>query len=159
MTTPEPPVSPEPGKKPKKKQRPTRKPTKAMKFSEATVETALRASGGIYSRAAKRLKCVPNTVKKYVDNSEYLQGVIAETKEVLIDMAEDGLQHLIRKRNLGAICFYLKTQAKQRGYVERSEMTGANGAPLGVPLTDLDELRRRMADNEPEPTPEPSPEG
>jgi hypothetical protein len=39
---------------------------------------------------------------------------------------------LIKAGNVTAIIFYLKTQAKDRGYVERQELTGADGGKLQV---------------------------
>jgi hypothetical protein len=37
---------------------------------------------------------------------------------------------LIKEGNVAATIFYLKTQGKQRGYIERQEVTGADGAPI-----------------------------
>lgn len=50
----------------------------------------------------------------------------------------DDVGHVIRaevKPELGACCFVLKTQGKKFGWSERTEITGADGAPL---FNDLD---------------------
>jgi hypothetical protein len=36
----------------------------------------------------------------------------------------------IKEGNTAELLFYLKTQGKSRGYVERQETTGADGEPL-----------------------------
>jgi hypothetical protein len=37
---------------------------------------------------------------------------------------------LIKDGNVAATIFFLKTQGKRRGYIERQEVTGAEGAPI-----------------------------
>ena len=49
-------------------------------------------------------------------------------------MAENSLFEAIRRGEAWAVCFYLKCMAKDRGYVERAELTGANGAPVKIKL-------------------------
>lgn len=113
----------------KKSRRPAHRPPN---FRVATVEAALRATAGIFSRAAKRLRCSPTTVKNYVDRHESLQLALEEIKEVTLDLAEDGLIALIKKKHPTALIFYLKTKGKHRGYVERSEITGVDGSPIAI---------------------------
>ena len=53
-----------------------------------------------------------------------------EAFEALLDMAENNLMKNVRKGHAGSIFFTLKTRGKSRGYVERTETTGADGVPL-----------------------------
>ena len=53
--------------------------------------------------------------------------------ESLKDFAESKLHIAIGRGQAWAICFFLKCRAKDRGYVERSEVTGLNGAALAGP--------------------------
>ena len=46
------------------------------------------------------------------------------------DFAESELMKLIKDGNVAATIFFLKTQGKARGYIERQEVTGADGAPI-----------------------------
>jgi transposase-like protein len=57
-----------------------------------------------------------------------------DIEEGLLDLSEGKLRELVDDGNLGAICFHLKCKGKHRGWVERSEITGAEGRPLKVTL-------------------------
>lgn len=100
-----------------------------MKLSNEEFWAGLRESAGIYSRAVRLYK------KEYdVDISRV--GVrdralkdpeqLKDIKEQNIDVAEEGLHTLMRTKNepvrLRAIDLFLKTQGKDRGYVERREV-------------------------------------
>ena len=53
-----------------------------------------------------------------------------EIKELAIDFAESHLHQLIAKGDVASTIFFLKTKGKGRGYVERTEITGSEGAPI-----------------------------
>ena len=56
------------------------------------------------------------------------------------DVAETALMNAIIKGNIVATIFYLKTKHKDRGYVERSELTGVGGVPFrNAPLEGKEE--------------------
>jgi len=105
-------------------------------FTAEQVEVALRQSGAIYTLAAKILTkmngrpCVPNTVKNYIKRYKGLAKVEQEVRDGTLDMAESKLISKIKDGNLTAVIFYLKTKGKDRGYVERGEVTGSSGSPL-----------------------------
>lgn len=104
------------------------------KFKVNTVKEALRASGGIYSIAAIKLNCAPNTVKNYVERHPTLKRALAEILFENLDIAEAELLKAIRNESaqghMTAIIFYLKTKGKDRGYSERTEITGKGGGPV-----------------------------
>lgn len=110
---------------------------KRERYSVDAVAKALRATSGIYIRAAKLLGCDRETVAEYVRRHKRLQSVLREVVEGDVDLAESVLQRKIREGNMTAVIFYLKTKGKQRGYIERAEVTGENGQPLaaGVVVT------------------------
>jgi hypothetical protein len=57
---------------------------------------------------------------------------VEEARESLIDDAESELQKQMFKGNITALIFFLKTQGKTRGYVERQELTGKDGDDLAI---------------------------
>jgi len=59
-----------------------------------------------------------------------------------MDVAEAALLRAIQKGEAWAVCFFLKCKAKQRGYSERTEITGPAGKPVQVAVseTELDKI-------------------
>jgi len=82
------------------------------------IEIALRKTGGMISTTAKKLNCSQGNISSRIKKSKYLQEVLEETTTAHLDLAESNLIKLIKDKNLGAICFYLKCKAKKRGYIE-----------------------------------------
>lgn len=67
---------------------------------------------------AKALDCTRPTLDAWIgDDPDYKQAFI-EARDQTLDLAETKLRELINDKNLGAICFYLKTQGKSRGFIE-----------------------------------------
>ena len=69
-----------------------------------------------------------------MDKYATVKQAIIDEKDSLKDMAENELLRQIRDGNTTATIFFLKTQAKDRGYVERQEYTGADGDALNIKL-------------------------
>lgn len=80
--------------------------------------------------AARKLGVDADTVHAAVKRWPELEVVLAECRESALDLAEDKLIEHIDAGNVTALIFFLKCQGKLRGYIERSELTGPNGAPL-----------------------------
>ena len=54
----------------------------------------------------------------------------------MIDVTEGRLYQEINAGNITAIIFFLKTQAKHRGYVERQEFTGKDSGDIPIRIVD-----------------------
>ena len=93
------------------------------------VKSAIIKSGGFVSTIAKRLKCDWHTARNLIEKYG-LEDCVKAEKENLIDMAESKLIENVQEGKEASIFFYLKTQAKQRGYIERSEVGGVDGKPI-----------------------------
>ncbi len=113
------------------------------------------AKAGIAGDIATALGVRRSTLYGWLNSDPEFASVLDEAREKLIDMAENRLRTLIQgvpkfeidhngeKRFAGwiekpsetAIIFTLKTRGKKRGYVERQEITGANGADILPPRT------------------------
>ena len=100
------------------------------RYTVAQVEEALRKNAGIITAAAKALGCERNTVYAYVQRHPRLQKAREEATEATLDLAESKLVQAIGSGKLPAIFFYLKCKGKERGWIERKEVTGKDGAPL-----------------------------
>ncbi len=92
-------------------------------------------AGGNVSIAARQLGIHRTHLHRLIDpNSDRHDPVVtegwAEGRETRIDNAESKLDENINAGKEPSIFFFLKCQAKDRGYVERQEITGPDGAPV-----------------------------
>jgi hypothetical protein len=100
---------------------------------------ALEAADGYVSKAASLLGCSARTVYNYRDRFITVAEAWQNIRERRHDFVENALHKRIKEGSDTAIIFYLKTQAKDRGYIERSELTGADGKPLIFKWPESDE--------------------
>lgn len=91
---------------------------------------AIKEAKGLLTVAAVRAGVTYWTIWKYSKDYPSVAKAIEESKEGLLDLAEAKLYQEINSGNMTAIIFYLKTQGKKRGYIERVEQTGIDGAPI-----------------------------
>ncbi len=101
-------------------------------YTAAQVIEALEEAQGYVSKAAYILGCTSQTVYNYRNRFPTVADAWQGIREKRTDFVENKLQEQIDKGNVTAIIFYLKTQAKDRGYVERQEITGAEGETLKI---------------------------
>lgn len=91
--------------------------------AEQVIE-ALRAQRGYVHATAAALGVMPQTVYGYRKRWPRVAETWDAIREERHDKAESKLQKLIDEDNLQAIIFYLKTQARERGYVEHVDHAG-----------------------------------
>lgn len=100
------------------------------RYSAERVAEVLTECKGMITVAAKRLGCVPNTVRRYVRDYACCRQALEDAREAMGDTAELALYKAISNGEGWAIAFYLRTQGRGRGYVERQEVTGKDGGPV-----------------------------
>ena len=91
-------------------------------YTAAQVIQALEDADGYVSKAASLLRCSPRTVYNYRDRFVTVAEAWEAIRERRHDFVENALHKQIKDGNITAIIFYLKTQAKSRGYIERQEI-------------------------------------
>jgi hypothetical protein len=96
----------------------------------ASIIKALGESGGLLTLAAKKSGIGYSTVKRYVAEFPSVREAVQDAKEGMKDFTEGKLFENIKAGKEASIFFYLKTQAKDRGYIERQEFTGKDGGPI-----------------------------
>jgi hypothetical protein len=99
-------------------------------YSAETVAKALTASHGLVSAAAHALGCTPQTVRAHVKRSAVCRDALHDAREATLDLAEAALFKQVAAGEAWAVCFILKTLGRNRGYVERRELTGSDGGPV-----------------------------
>lgn len=128
-----------------------RKPSKQKHNDKFTIEqiiAALEASGGIKTIAASKLGCDRTTLDGYARRYWEVEEALDRISADKLDFAEAKLLKHIEEGNLTAIIFFLKTQGKARGYVERVELTGKDGKPVEITAKAASvrsEMARRLA--------------
>jgi hypothetical protein len=87
-------------------------------------------SHGIVSVASRNAGIARSTFYRWMDEDETFKAAVEEIREASIDHVENKLFNLIDSGDTGSTIFFLKTRGKKRGYVERTELTGADGKDL-----------------------------
>lgn len=106
-----------------------------QRYSQEHVIEALRNSHGLKAPAARALGCHRNTVQEYCDRYPKIADVIQEERETMKDTGESALFKKVQEGEPWAVCFFLKTQAKDRGYIEKSETDiTSGGQPISFTL-------------------------
>ena len=78
---------------------------------------------GNITLACKDIKLDRQTFYDWKATDEEFKKAVEEVNQVVLDFAEGKLMGLINKQNPAAIIFFLKCRAKERGYIERQEIT------------------------------------
>lgn len=99
---------------------------------------ALESSRGLVSVAAKRMRCSPTTIRAYAKKHKSVAEAMRDQRAEVTDMAEAALFKAISNGEAWAVCFYLKTQGKDRGYVERTEQHQSGDITIRVEYADVD---------------------
>lgn len=123
---------------------------RARKPRRDTWRKVCEAKGANITEIAKSLGLSRRTIHSYIEKDKAMKEIYDDVRESLIDLCETQLTNLIKgvpkyeKQDDGthkfigwterpseaAIIFTLKTRGKDRGYVERTELTGKDGASL-----------------------------
>lgn len=108
------------------------------KLTATQVIEALKKHQGLAALAAESLGVNVQTIYNYRDRYPTVAEAIAHLKEKRIDVVEGKLWSRINSDDTTAIIFFLKTQGKGRGYVERQEITGTpeNDGEIRIKLID-----------------------
>ena len=99
------------------------------KPDRSIIKEAIVKAFGNLSTAAKSLQVERATLYAWIE-LEGLDEAVMEGRNRRLDFAESMLDKGMKDGNMTAIIFYLKTQGKSRGYIERQEVTGADGKKL-----------------------------
>lgn len=114
---------------------------KNKKISQTRVIQVLKACNGHQFRAAKKLGITAATIINYRKEFPLIEEAYRTAKGLIGDMAESKLMAAIKKGEAWAICFYLKTQCRDRGYIERADYNVNHTAEMRVAGRQLEEVK------------------
>ena len=103
---------------------------KVREFSDEEIIQAVKHSHGLVVQAARVVGCTPDTIYDHINKNPVVRKAVKDAREEMKDYAEGKLYLAIQQGNVHATVFYLETQAKDRGYSRRQELTGKDGRPL-----------------------------
>ena len=103
-----------------------------MLYSTADIIKALEKTHGMIYLAAEDLGCAAITIYRRAEKVQAVQDTINNYRGKLVDKAELKLEQAVLNGEPWAIQMTLKTIGKSRGYVERQEVTGADGGAVTV---------------------------
>lgn len=92
------------------------------RYTAEQIATAIQEAEGFVTRAAREVGCSSRTIYNYAKRYVSVQQAIDNAREERIDWVEDKLFDQMEKGNVTAMIFYLKCQAKSRGYIEKQQI-------------------------------------
>jgi hypothetical protein len=125
---------------------------RAQRITIAQIEKALKDNNGVATFAAKALGISYSTMRRRIRAHPKLREIQEGETEKILDVAEHQLFKQIAQGSIAAIIFFLKTKGKHRGYIERGEITGKDGAPIeladmtGKSMAELREIAKELID-------------
>lgn len=105
---------------------------KRLNLKPEEVEAKLRECNGNMAAVARFFGCHRTNIWHFCKKRKALDAVATDIRESMKDNAESVLYREVLAGNLGAICFFLKCQAKDRGYVERQELDHSGGLRVEI---------------------------
>jgi len=106
------------------------------KYTNSQIVNAIKTTNGMVYLAARQLGCNPQTIYNRMAKSETIRQAVDDSRGELIDISEQKLRIAVLNGEPWAVAMVLKTIGKHRGYVERQEVTGADGGAVIVKWDD-----------------------
>lgn len=107
-------------------------------LNKENIIAAIERHYGIVATVANHFGVTRQTIYSHIKADPEIQAALDTSRESFLDFAEGALVERIKKGDTTAIIFALKTQGKKRGYVERQEVTGAEGKAIPILITGMD---------------------
>ena len=105
------------------------------KVTVTDIEPLVTEYNGNIAAIARRLGVSRGTIHNRINESPTLRTAIDDAHEALVDNVESALYREVLNGNVTAMIFWLKTQGKRRGWVERTEIAGVDGGPMVINMT------------------------
>ena len=99
---------------------------------------ALEKSLGVVTTACKNVGIGRTIFYEWMKDDQDFENRVNEIQNIALDFAESQLHKQIGEGSTAATIFYLKTKGKKRGYIERQEITGADGLPTNFQIEIID---------------------
>ena len=111
---------------------------KSRHIKKESILKALEQSLGVVTMACKKADVPRSTFYKWMNEDEDFAKSVKDIENIALDFAESQLHKQISETSTSATIFYLKPKGKKRGYIERQEITGADGMPNNFQIEIID---------------------
>jgi len=101
---------------------------------------ALKKSLGVVTTACEKAGIGTSTFYNWLKVDKDFAEEVESMDDVALDFVESKLFENIDNNKTAEIIFYLKTRGKKRGYIERQEITGADGMPNDFKIEIIDKI-------------------
>lgn len=85
---------------------------------------------GNVAAIARKFGVARGTILNRCKESPTLMQALEDARETMLDNAESMLYNKVLEGSTVELLFFLKTQGRSRGYIERQEFAGVSGQPL-----------------------------
>jgi undecaprenyl pyrophosphate synthase len=106
-------------------------------FTDEEIIAAINKFHAALFLAADELGCTVRTIDRRAVSTPAVAEAIKRWRGRRVDKAELKLEQAIDAGEQWAITFTLRTLGKERGYVERQEVTGAAGGPVAITTVEI----------------------
>ena len=106
---------------------------KTEQHKKAIIE-ALEKSLGVVTTACKKVGIGRTQFYNWLKEDYEFAKEVKDIENIALDFVESKLFENIRDGKTSEMIFYLKTKGKSRGYIERQEITGADGMPTNFQI-------------------------
>lgn len=103
-----------------------------MAYTAGDYIAAIRKHHGIITHVANALGVDRSAVYKARDRHPTVAKALEESRERMVDTAENALMQRIEQGDTTAIIFALKCLGKSRGYVEKAETEHTGGLTIRI---------------------------
>lgn len=109
-----------------------------FKITVADVLPLVEPNKGNVAAIARHLGCNRSTVWNRCNESPTLMAALEDARQGMLDNAESVLYKKVLDGDMTAVIFFLKTQGRNRGYVERQEITTPKDDPFTIDVRMVD---------------------
>ncbi len=111
---------------------------KSRHIKKESMLKALEKNLGVVTLSCRKANIPRSTFYKWLKEDQGFAEQVKEIENVALDFAESELLKQIQNGIPTSTIFYLKTKGKKRGYIERQEITGADGMPTNFQIEIID---------------------
>lgn len=111
-------------------------------YTDKQIIEAIPGSGGVLGTIADKLGCHRNTIQRRRDDSPEIQEALANADREMLDIAEKKLFEHVQDGNMRALSFYLGTKGKNRGYTQKTEITGDLSTRSEITILEIPDNKR-----------------